>query len=879
MVHLYTMEIITTHTNADFDTLSSMVVAKKLYPDAIVVFPGAIEKSIRTFLEQFPSFNFEHTRIKNIDIDKIERLIIVDTKQKSRVGAFAQILDKPGLDVLIFDHHPTSSDDIKASVEITSDYGSNTTLMIDLLREQKIRITPFEATVLMIGIYEDTGSLMFVSTTEGDFLAAAYLVSNGADLKVVSDTIKKEMTSDEIKLLNDFNSNASCHIINGQEVVITSSSTDKYIDDAAMMVHKMMAINKIDALFALMRMHGKIYLVIRSRIKEVKASEIAAAFGGGGHTAAASAVIKDATLIEAENRLITILEEKIHAINKAGDIMSSPVKSISSDDSLHHAKEIMSKYNINVLPVVDKNKLSGLISTQDVSKAIFHGFDEHKVNEFMNRDYFSVEKNDPASRVQEIIIERNQKFLPVLSDSKLVGCITRSDILRVLHFDAKREYRHFNKVAHKKNLKGVIQGRLPVWLRDILNAASLHADKVGVNAYLAGGFVRDLLLNRKNLDIDIVVEGNGIKYAETLSSQLQGRLKSHKKFGTAVIVLQGGFKLDVASARMEFYKTPAALPTVEAGPIKRDLYRRDFTINSMAIKLNHHSFGELIDYFGGQRDVKEKVLRALHSLSFIEDPTRAFRAVRFEQRLGFHIGEQSLGLIKNAARLDFFDKVSSSRIFNELKIALTENNVLQTLKRMEELDILKFIHHKFSIGPVAEKLFFEIRKVFDWYDFLFKKDVYEKGLIFLAALQYPLTVSEIKEMASMCGMAAKQRDVLLEIGMINDKIINALEERKLDNSSLYHLLKPLKIETLLFIMAKAKNNAVKEKISLFMTKLVAVETELAGRDLKLMGIEPGPVYADIKRDLIDERLKGNILSRDDEIAYIKKKWVKKPAKS
>ena len=217
------MEIITTHTNADFDTLSSMVVAKKIYPNAVAVFPGAIEKSIRTFLERFPSFKFEYTRIRNIDMDKVERLIIVDTKQKNRIGAFAQILDKPGLDVRIFDHHPTSSDDIKASVEITSAYGSNTTLMIDLLREQKIKITPFEATVLMIGIYEDTGSLMFVSTTEDDFLAAAYLVSNGADLKVVSDTIKKEMTSDEIKLLNDFNSNASCHIINGQKVVITRS--------------------------------------------------------------------------------------------------------------------------------------------------------------------------------------------------------------------------------------------------------------------------------------------------------------------------------------------------------------------------------------------------------------------------------------------------------------------------------------------------------------------------------------------------------------------------------------------------------------------------------------------------------------------------------
>ena len=866
------MEIITTHTNADFDTLASMVAARKLYPGAVIVFPGATEKSIRKFFEEFPAFRFDHTRVKNIDMEKIERLIIVDTRQKSRVGPFADILDRPGLDIHIFDHHPASADDIKGNFEVTSTYGSNTTLMVEALRKKKFSITPLEATVMMIGIYEDTGSLLFVSTTEDDFIAAAYLLSKGADLRTVSDFIKREMTTDEIRLLNDLNSNAMYHRINGQEIVITTSSSENYIDDAAHMAHKMMEINKIDALFALMRMRNRIYLVARSRVKEVNAAEIAAAFGGGGHGAAASAAIKGITLIEAESRLREVLKGKIRPIRTAKEIMSSPVKFISPDDSLKHAKEIMSKYNINVLPAVENDRLSGLISRQDVGKAIFHGLERRKVKEFMNTDYFSVEIGSPLLKVQEIIIERNQKFLPVMSGRKLVGCITRTDILRALHFDAKIAKGRFNEIVHKKNLKGVIRGRLPGWLQSILKAAGVQADKSGVNAYLVGGFVRDLLLNRKNLDVDIVVDGEGIKYAEGLAAALGGRLKSHRKFGTAVIVLPDGFKLDVASARMEFYKTPAALPTVEAGPIKMDLYRRDFTINSMAIKLNQKSFGELIDYFGGLRDVKEKAIRVLHSLSFIEDPTRAFRAVRFEKRLGFHIGGQSLGLIKNAVRLDFFDKVSPSRIFNELKIALAEDNAMQTVKRMEQLDILRFIHPKFKITPVEENLFSEIGKVFDWYDLLFKNDVYERWLILLAALQTPLQVFEIEEMAGKCCMTARERDALLEIKETGAETMEVLGAERLDNCSIYHHLRPLRLETLLFIMADTKDSAVKERISLFITELDNVKAGITGKELKSLGIAPGPVYTVIKRAIIDERLKGRIFSREDEIAYIIKRW-------
>lgn len=868
------MEVITTHLNADFDTLASMIAAKKLYPNAKIVFSGGMEKGVSNFLKKSYLTGFSYSKVKQINLDDVERLILLDTRQKGRIGAFADIVGKKGVDVHIYDHHPPSDDDINGSLERISSLGSTTTIMTDLLKEKEIMISPEEATAMMIGIYEDTGSLSFVSTTAEDYMAAAYLLSRGADLKIVSNTIHSEMTSAEVLLLNDLNSNIVTRRIKNVDIVIARASSEKYIRDAAAIVHKIMDIHNFDVLFTLIRMENKVYLIARSRLGEVDAGEVAGLFGGGGHPTAGSATIKDLTLIEAEHNLFKFLDSAIHSIKSAGHIMSSPVKTIDSDESLQQTKDIMAKFNLNVMPVLEKNKLIGIISRQDIGKAIFHGLEKNKVTEFMTTDFSEAKVGTPLSTVQEIIIEGNQKFLPVMEKSKIVGCITRTDILRILHYESKKPDEATGSERNIRNLNGLIKGRLPKWLQEILEKAGTRADKMGINAYLVGGFVRDLLLGRENLDIDIVVEGDGITFAENLARDFGARVKSHKKFGTAVIILPDDFKIDIASARMEFYKTPAALPTVEAGSIKMDLSRRDFTINSMAVKLNRKGLGELIDYFGGLRDIKDKMLRVLHSLSFIEDPTRAIRAVRFEQRLGFNLGKQSLSLIGNAARLDFFGKVSPARIFNELRIILMAKKPLWALKRLEELDIMRFIHPKFKTDKEFCTLHNEVEKVFDWYDLLFKKELYDKWIMVFALLQRPLKINEVEAMAKRMGLSAKIRDKTCDIRKNSLKTIKKLEKEKLDDTALYHMLIPLKLETLFFMMAVSNNIRVKERISRFITQLRDVTIETKGKDLKAMGLAPGILYGKIRNRLIDESLKGTIKSKEDEVTFIKKKWRK-----
>ena len=260
------MEVITTHLNADFDGLASMLAAKKLYPDGVLVFPGSQERNLRDFFVHSTLYALETERIKNIDLQRVTRLILVDTRQISRIGKFSEIIGKPGVEVHIYDHHPPSPDDIRGSLEVIEEVGSNTTLLLRLLQEREIEISPDEATVMMLGIYEDTGNLTFPSAKEDDFKAAGYLVRKGANLNILLNIITKELTAEQVFLLNDLIQSASRYHVHGTEVVIAQAASDRYIGDIAVLAHKLMDMENLDVLFVLVRMEDRVYLIGRSRV-------------------------------------------------------------------------------------------------------------------------------------------------------------------------------------------------------------------------------------------------------------------------------------------------------------------------------------------------------------------------------------------------------------------------------------------------------------------------------------------------------------------------------------------------------------------------------------------------------------------------------------
>ncbi|MBM3300811.1 MAG: CBS domain-containing protein, partial [Deltaproteobacteria bacterium] len=515
-------------------------------------------------------------------------------------------------------------------------------------------------------------------------MAAGWLLARGASLNIVSNLTQSELNKDQIAMLHQLIEEAEIVSIGGVDVIVTTASAENYVGDLAVLVHKYRDMDNPEAVFAVVRMEDRVHLIARSRVEEVNAGEIASEFGGGGHPSAASAAIRDMSLYEARERLIRLLHEKVRPKRKARDIMSRPVITIAPDENLGKASELLTRYQISSLPVVRDGTVMGILHRNAVEKALHHGLGALPATDYMNPGIVFVTPEDSIEHVMAVTIEGRHRLVPVIEDGHVVGAISRSDLLEHLKLPLASDSagpEEFPVMRRRgKSVRRLMEERLPGRVVDLLKQAGEVAQHRGEEVYLVGGAVRDLLLRIHNLDIDLVVEGSGIAFARDFAAQFPGcRVRSHEKFGTAVVLFEDGFKIDTATARHEYYAVPGALPTVETSSIKRDLYRRDFTMNTLAVRLNPRSFGQVIDFFGGARDIKEKVIRVLHNLAFVEDPTRILRALRFSSRFGFAIGKHTLNLMRSAIKMRIFDKVEGKRLFNELVHILDERNPVPPL--------------------------------------------------------------------------------------------------------------------------------------------------------------------------------------------------------
>jgi tRNA nucleotidyltransferase (CCA-adding enzyme) len=431
-------------------------------------------------------------------------------------------------------------------------------------------------------------------------------------------------------------------------------------------------------------------------------------------------------------------------------------------------------------------------------------------------------------------------------------------------------------MMRKKNIAGLLRERLPRRIIDILKQVGRVADELGYNAYVVGGFVRDLFLRHENLDIDIVIEGDAVTFARRYAKSFENvRVRIFQKFKTAVLIYPDGFKVDVATARTEYYETPGALPIVERSSLKMDLYRRDFSVNTLSVKLNERHFGILIDYFGSQRDIKDGRISVLHNLSFVEDPTRVFRAIRFEQRFGFKITKLTASLIENAVRINFFDRLSGTRLFSELKLILMEENPIPAISRLAGFDLLKFIHPTLHYDLNTRWLLDQIRGVLAWHDLLFLDDPYQRWYVYFLGLIEPLKEEQLLELVHRLNMPAKFSETLLWAkGAADHTLFRLYRQENASPKEIYYLLNELSTEFLLYMMAKTRQESTKRAISLFFTQLKNTRPALVGKDLLELGYEPGPRFKLMLQQLLDAHLDGLVRTREEEIAHVQKRFGK-----
>ncbi len=877
------MRVITTHLNADFDGLASMIAAQKIYPDAAMVFPGSQERNVREFISQSLLYSYDFRKIKEIDLRSVDTLILVDTRSSERIGPFAQCLDNPRLVVHIYDHHLHNPGNLRGEVEAIRDVGSTTTILMDILKERQIDITPGEATIFALGIYEDTGSLTHLTTTPEDLMAAAWLVQKGAKLDQVAQFLTHELTSTQITILHELMKNAKQYTIQDIPVVVVTHSLPNYVDEFALIVRRFMAMENLNVLFALISMAGRIYLIARSRIADVNVGNIARDLDGGGHATAASATLKDVTLIEAQEKLIFTLHRHIRPQSMASEMMSKPAITVLPDATITEAKALLTRSNITAAPVREdiragrdnSHAIVGIITRQVVEKAAHHNLGDQPVSAYMTTEVKTLPLNATLADIQELIIENRQRLIPIVQNRALMGVITRTDLLNRLVNDPAHLPKNLlheedhPSLARMRNLNSLLVECLSREVIQLLQTIGQVAKKLGYNAFAVGGFVRDLLLKKTNLDLDIVVEGDGIVFAKTLAQHLGGRYRTHERFKTAMVLMADGFKIDIATARLEYYEYPAAMPTVELSSIKLDLSRRDFTINAMAIHLNPEHFGTLIDFFNCQNDLKQRSIKILHNLSFVEDPSRIFRAIRFEKRMEFEISPHTRRLINNAVTMKLFGKAGDARFLSELKSILSEDNPIPAIERLAEFDLFQFLwpdlkpHHK--IDRRFMHLLSQAQLAISWFRLLYLEDPCQNWMVYLLAI---MSRSGQAELAAFCRRfeeTAKITDYLLDQKQRADQAANELaREPHPKNSKVVAFLSEIKIEGLLYIIAIARKNHVKKAVSLYVTTLRHVEPYHSGDGLMRLGYRPGPQFKKILFFLKNARLDNLVGNKEEE---------------
>ena len=869
------MQIVVGHANPDFDAYASTVAATKLFPGAKGVFLGSQNSNVREFHNLHEEF-LEFTDLKTLDLAAITSLIMVDTRDPDRVGELSPVAKRDDVDIIVYDHHQPQAGDVTGADDRSVDTGATTSILVHALKDRGISLTPLEASLMLLGIHEDTGSLTFPGTTALDVSAAAWLMEQCADMEVLNQYLTRALTPAQTALLEQLTSALELWDINGQQVAFGVAHTPEYVDSAGVLGHYIVEDLGYRVAIAVVQMPGRTQVVARSRLAEVDVGRAMALLGGGGHAQAASASYRDLSAEEAaplvREALLAVVQPPLRAV----DVMSRPVRTIGPAANMHDAGELMARWGHGGLPVSEDGTLVGIVTRKDVDKAVRHGLEHAPVTGFMTRPVLTVTPDTDIRELERVLASRGIGRVPVLDEGRLVGIVTRKDVLRAEYGDAyiDRRIARAAPEATTRFLAGV-DTLLPPEAREALRVLGETAAELGVRAHVVGGFVRDMLLGLPNLDIDVVVEGDGIAYAQRVAERVGVHLRVHHRFGTAVIPFSRDLHVDVASARAEYYTRPGALPTVERSSLRQDLFRRDFTINAMAASLEPTAFGSIADPFGGLIDLAEGTVRVLHALSFVDDPTRVLRAARFESRYGFAMDAPTEGLAVRAVGLEMLEEVSGTRLREELLGILDEEapaTALARLARLEALPVLLPLQSQ-PQAVLAAVAATDAALSMSPQPCVGPRQPRRRASL-LVALATGSSGAVAERWVRHLHIARAQAEHIVLFAERGAVVAAALRSRAaMRDSRLYRLLEPLTPEVLVNLWSAADETA-RARIERFCTELFRVKPAVTGADLIEMGATPSPGFSAILARALDDRLDGRAVGRSAELANLRRVAVR-----
>lgn len=861
------MQIILTHEQADFDAIASLLAAQLLYETAIPVLPHRLNRNVRAFVTLY-GIDMPFVDQRDLPQETVDHVILVDTQSMISVkGVNSQT------SVQVIDHHPLRENLPQHWALSIEDIGAATTLLIEALQDRNVFLTSIQATLLLLGIYEDTGSLTYTRTTSRDLQAAAYLLERGANLQIANDFLNHPMSPAQQALYVDLQKSMEVKRIHGHTLIVACGDAQEMDEELSTIAHKMREVLDPDAIFLIITTRNGVQMVARSTTDHIDVSRIMAEFGGGGHTRAAASLVRDIPLDEIRAQLIGILPDFVRPSITVSQIMSNRPQLLSPDISVEEAADRMRRFGYEGFPVVKQGKVIGLLTRRAVDRALSHKYPK-KISSLMDAGSFTVNPDDSIEQVQNIVTESGWGQIPVVNpkNDEVVGIVTRTDLLKTLA--------PAPVIPGRLNLARKLEAALPLERVLLLKKIAAVAVEQRAALYIVGGFVRDLLLEQPSLDFDLVVEGDAIVLGKTLAEKYGGRVTSHGRFGTAKwhlkeISIPGNGKklsasglneLDLVSARTEFYTYPTALPTIERGSIKLDLHRRDFTINTLALRLDGSHYGELHDYWGGVDDLHDGIVKVLHSLSFVDDPTRILRAIRFEQRFNFSIDERTLELLLEARPL--IERLSGERIRHELNNIFLAPTAPGIMKRLQELDLLQFIQASLKwdewlsgklrhLKTIDLENIPELRKKYESQELLIKL-TYILWFIRLDAD----SLEQVTKRLKLSQIMAR------EIFLANRLYRNRMALKSYSPSQLSSYLDDFPIFAIYLNYLIDSDDVLKRLFHTYMTSWKDLEPTINGNTLKELGVPPGPSYRSILGRLRSAWLDGEIKTTEEEMALL-----------
>jgi tRNA nucleotidyltransferase (CCA-adding enzyme) len=839
--------VIATHANTDFDAFASMLAVRHLYPGSVVCVTGSLNRNVRDLCRLYTD-ELDVVDVSRLELDQVQRLIVVETTHANRLADLEPLALDPAIEKVVFDHHAAEPPPwAKRENVVLSEDGALTTTLVGILAERELNVSPLEATVFALGIHEDTGSLTYPSTTQRDADALSWCLRHGARQDVLASHLRTPLSKEERDLLGTLLDSLETHEAAGLAVVLAAVRWPHYVEGVSNLAHKIVDLTDCRALVVLVEMDRRVFCVVRSRSADFDAAAAAGALGGGGHEQAASAIFRGG-LDDARAALLAALPGAVREPPRARDVMSRPVRSVSPRETVAAAMVLCQRYGQSGALVTEAGRLVGTVGREDLDRAIGHGLSHAPVKGIMSGRASTASADATLPELQQLLAGSPEGRIAVLEGESVVGVVTRRDVLRALGEAAEPA------VESGESITGELR-RLDR-LRPVFDAIAAASEAVE-GVYLVGGTVRDILLGEDGFDVDIAVEGDAIELARRIAHELGGRARVHEKFGTAVVLYGDGERVDVVTARTEFYDAPAALPAVEHASIREDLFRRDFTINAMAASLKGDDFGRLVDPFGGRSDLAAETLRVLHNLSFIEDPTRIFRAVRYENRYGFRMDEHTVRLARACIEMGLVGDLSSARLRDELVALLEESEVGHSVPRLAELGAASAIHPHLAADDEAVRLFDRGREL-----------ARELGVgvpawrIGLAVLARRMPASEVSAWLDRLKVRRRDADLIAAAVTIGPRLAVRLREDGLRPSEIAALVEPFFPDAPLLALALEELPALRR----YFDDLHDVRLDITGADLAQLGLAESPRVGEILGELRRRKLDGELAGREAELA-------------